>query len=262
MIFSWPGRYETRLGTIDDDWLIGSRFDGVFRVDRGIENVRYYSAESPPSAASVDVFVRRILPRLMAARGATTLHAAAAATGGAGVLLFGPSGAGKSTTTAALATMPEWDVFSDDLSILWDDPIPVVAPAATGVCVWQASQIGLGIDPDLCHAMPGYDGKVRFEPRVPHVTSPVPVRAFVFLERDADIAEPRLSEVNTAHGLIQAARQMTLFNPAAPPADEHAPALARLGRIAAKVRMLRLSYPSRFDALPAVADVLAGVARG
>jgi len=224
--------------------------------------VRLYSAQTPPSAASVDVFVRRILPRLLAARGAITIHAAAVATEGVGLLLLGASGAGKSTTTAALATTPGWDVFSDDMSILWDGAVPVVAPAATGVCVWQASQAGLGIDPALCHAMPGYDGKFRFDPPVPPVTASVPVRAFVFLARDAGIDAPRLRAMTRTHGLIQAARQLILFNPAAPPAEEHAPAIARLNHIAAGVEMLQLSYPSRFDVFPAVADLLAGVARG
>lgn len=260
-IFAWPGRYETRLGTIGDDWLIGSRFDGVFRIDRAITRVRLYSAEMPPSAASVDVLVRRILPRLMAARGAATIHAAAVATAGAGLLLLGASGAGKSTTTAALATLPEWDVFSDDLSIVWDGAVPLVAPAATGVCVWRASRDGLGIDPALCHAMPGYDGKFRFEPSVPLVTAAVPLRAFVFLARDPTIDAPRLTTMNRAHALIEAARQLTLFNPAAPPSEEYAPAIARLNRIARGAKMLRLSYPSRFDALPAVAETLAQVAR-
>lgn len=261
-VFAWPGRYETRLGTIGDDWLIDSRFDGVFRVDRAISRVRLYSAETPPSAASVDVLVRRILPRLMAARGGTTIHAAAASTAGAGLVLLGASGAGKSTTTAALATLPDWDVFSDDLSILWDDAVPVVAPAATGVCVWRASRDGLGVDPALCHEMPGYDGKFRFEPPVPLVTAAVPLRAFVFLARDSAIDAPRLTAINRAHALIEAARQVILFNPAASPPEEHAGAIARLNRIAAGVQMLRLSYPSRFDALPAVAETLAMVARG
>lgn len=260
-LFAWPGRYETRLGTIEDDWLIDSRFDGVFRVDRAIRTVRIYSAGTIPSAASVDVLVRRILPRLMAARGATTIHAAAVATGGAGMLLLGASGAGKSTTTAALATMPGWNVFSDDLSIVYDAPVPLVAPAATGVCVWRASQAGLGIDPALCQAMPGYDGKFRFEPPMPTVTAPVPVRAFVFLARDTTIDAPRLTAMNRAHGLIAAARQLILFNPAAAPSEEHAPAFDRLNRIAASVEMLQLAYPSRFDALPAVAETLASVVR-
>lgn len=260
ILFAWPGRYETRLGTIGDDWLIASRFDGVFRVNRAISTVRLVSAQTPPSAATIDVFVRRILPRLMAARGATTIHAAAVATAGAGLLLLGASGAGKSTTTAALATMPDWDVFSDDLSILWDDERPCVAPAATGVCLWGASRDGLGIDPASCHAMPGYDGKFRLEPPGPDVTSAVPLRALVFLARDPAIAEPRLRAVSRQQGLVETARQRILFNPAAPPSEERAPAFARLGRIVAGVDILRLEYPPRFDALPRVAELLAEVA--
>lgn len=255
IVFAWRGRYAMRLGTIGGDWLIDSALDGVFRLDRGLRRLWVYSAQRPPSAAAIDVLVRRVLPRMLAGRGATTLHAAAAtAPGGKSVLLLGRSGAGKSTTAAALAIRPDWDVFSDDLSVLWDDVPPVAAPSATGVCLWEASRAGLGIDPALCHAMPGYDGKFRFEPPVAAKTDPAPLSAMVFLSRETDIDRPELSAMPRPEALVDALRQLILFDPS--DREEHAAAAARLNRIFGALEVVRLRYPPRFDALPAVADAI------
>lgn len=256
------GRYETRFGTAGDTWLIDSKFDGTFLIDPTLRTLRLYSETSPPSAVCCDILVRRVLPRLMSARGAVTVHAASLATRGGGVVLFGNSGAGKSTTTAALSAMPGWDMLSDDLSTLWPGSPATVAPSGTGVCVWQASRDGLALDPGRCEPMPAYDGKFRFHPPGPGSTKAVPVRAFVFLARDAALDAPRVTPVSRIEGMALAARQMVLFDPSAPVSQEHAGALARLFAIASSAKMVRLSYPSRFDALPAVADVLAELADG
>jgi hypothetical protein len=249
IVFAWPGRYGARLGTIDDDWMITSRLDGAFRIDPAYRTLRIYSER-----ACIDVLVRRILPRLMVARGAMTIHAAAVATQGSGILLLGASGAGKSTTTAALAAMPGWDLFSDDLSTIWEGSPPQLAPSASGVCLWQPSVAGLALDPARCTAMPGYDGKFRFEPEAPPVITPVPLRAFVFLAQDPECRAPTLTPMIRANAFIRAIRQLNLFNPA--DAEQHEQAIARLSRIAAGLPMLRLSYPPRYDVFPAIADLL------
>lgn len=254
IVFAWPGRYAVRLGTIGDDWIITSRLDGAFRIDPAYRTLRLYSESNPPSPACIDVLVRRILPRLMVARGAMTIHAAAVATQGAGILLLGASGAGKSTTTAALAAMPGWQVFSDDLSTVWEDAPPHLAPSAKGVCLWRPSVAGLALDPACCTAMPGYDGKFRFEPETPVVTAPVPLRALVFLAQDSEGTAPVLSPMARANAFVRASRNLTLFNRA--DAEERERAIARFSRIAAGLPMLRLSYPPRYDVFPAIADLL------
>ena len=196
------------------------------------------------------------LPRLLVGRGALTLHAAALAVQGSGVVLLGASGAGKSTMTGALAAMPGWEVFSDDQSILREGRPASVMPSATGVCLWHNSIAALGLDPACCTAMPGYDGKFRFHPATAPSVIPAPLRAFIFLERQQSAEQPTLTPCNRAEALIRAAQQLILFNPAAPQAAGRARAIAQLSRIASGVEMLRLSYPSRYDALPEVAKLL------
>lgn len=260
IVFAWPGRYATRLGTIGDDWLIDSALDGVFRLDRALTRIHIHSKgqDGVPSASAVDILVRRLLPRILAARGALSIHAAAAATSDGGVLLLGRSGAGKSTVTAALAATAGWDVFSDDLSIVPDGDSATVAPSATGVCVWEASRDGLGLDPAACRAMPGYDRKYRFEPPGQTRTEAAPLRALVFLARDPDCDRPELIPMKRADALVHAAQQVILFNPADAHAEQAA-AIGRLARILAGARTVRLRYPARFDALPDVARALEGL---
>ena len=225
VVFSWPGRYASSLGKVGEDWLITSRFDGAFRIDPDHRTLRLYSDSNPPSAACIDILIRRVLPRLLAARGAMTIHAAAVATQGAGILLLGASGAGKSTTTAALVAMPGWHLFSDDLSTIWEGAPPQVVPSATGVCLWQPSVTGLALDPARCTAMPGYGTKFRFEPDAPAVTAPVPLRAFVFLSQEPECRAPVLTPMVRAQAFIRASRHLTLVQSRSTRMNANAPSL-------------------------------------
>ena len=255
LIYSWQGRYASKLGKIGEDWLFSSRFDGAFRIDPHFRTLRLYSDSDPPSPICTDVLVRRILPRLLVARGAITIHAAAVSTQGQGLLLLGASGAGKSTMTAALGAMPEWQIISDGLSTVWEGERPQVVPTTTGVCLWAQSVASLGLDLASCAAMPGYEGKVRFRPQGATETSGVPLRAFVFLARDSECAAPTLTPIPRTEAMIRASRSLSSFNRAAK--DGHERSMAGLSRIAAGRPMLRLSYPPRYDIFPAIADLLA-----
>lgn len=253
------GRYEIRIGMIGDDWLLDSKFDGAFIVDRDLRTIRVHSESNPPSAVCCDILTRRVLPRLMAARGAVTLHAASVATEGAGLVLLGASGAGKSTISAALAAMPGWSVLGDDLSPIWPGKPATVAPSGTGVCIWEASMRGLRLDPEACVPMAAYDGKYRYDPPAAPLVDAVPVRAFVFLSRKAGLEAPVVNRISRLQGIALAAQQIQLFDPTS--SEAYAAAVTRLVTVASGVQMFSLAYPARYDALPAVANVLAGIAR-
>ena len=260
--YRWPGRYGLRLGTYRGQWLMQSSFDGSFLIARDGRSIHVVCEALPPGPALVDVLVRRVLPRVATLSGATAIHAAALAGQDGGLLLLGPSGAGKSTLSAALAHFLGWEILSDDISILREkDEVPMLAAAATGVCVWPQSREGLGLPPGDCFAMPGYDGKLRYDPRRERMTGAVPLRGFVFLDRSADCAEPQVDRLSLATGVAQVVPQIIRFNPEGASSAERIAGLVALTGAMRTAPVWRLSYPASYAALPAVAATLGALAR-
>src|SRR3569623_784914 len=175
--FVWDGRYGVRLGTLGDAWHLSSQLDGIFIVDRAVTQIDFYADAESPTPAAVDVQTRRILPRLATLTGALTVHGAAMRRDGGAIVMFGKSGAGKSPLTAALA-LAGWHIASDDLTMIRPAAAgAMVHPGATGVCLWADTRAALALDPARCLAMPGYEGKLRFEPEDLPGTKPAPLRA-------------------------------------------------------------------------------------
>lgn len=252
-IFVWEGRYGMRLDALGDDWRFSSRLDGVFIVDRAVSRIDFHSDDRVPTAAAIDVLTRRVLPRLAIATGALTVHGAALSRDDGAILMFGQSGAGKSTLTAALA-QAGWHIASDDLTMIRAGTGgALIHPGATGVCLWGDTRDALMLDPARCVAMPGYDGKWRFEPEDAPGTVPASLRALVFLERSADVIAPRLDRIALGEAVREATRQLIALDPTAP---GFAPA-NRLLRAMTGIPAVRLVYPSGYGTLPAVANLLA-----
>lgn len=257
MLFRWGGRYGLTLGRHGDEWLMGSSFDGVFVIDAPGRRVRCFVAD-PEGLAWQDVFVRRVLPRVAMLHGGTTAHGAAVAHRGAALLLLGQSGAGKSTLSAALGHAG-WDIFSDDISVMWRPEAPMLAPATTGVCVWEDSRAALGLPPDRCVPMPGYEGKVRYVSGHDRATDLLPLGGVVFLARSAGQAAPELRPLTPAQGLMRAVHHRIRFNPADTHDGETLKTFGALSTILGSTRCWELAYPARYDALPQVAAVLEGL---
>lgn len=252
-VFAWQGRYGMKLGVLGDAWHFSSKLDGVFIADRAIDRIDFHSSESPPTPAAMDVLTRRVLPRLAIATGALTVHGAALSRAGGAILMFGPSGAGKSTLTAALA-QAGWHIASDDLTIVRAaSDGAMVHPGATGVCLWADTRAALALDPARCFAMPGYDGKLRFEPEDAPTGEPTALRALVFLERSGGATAPRLDRMPIGDAVREATRQLIALDPTSPRVD----AAHRLLQTMAGVPAVKLTYPSGYATLPAVTDLLA-----
>jgi hypothetical protein len=258
--FSWPGRYGLTLGQVGERWLMTSLFGDAFLLDPDGRAIHAFCASLPPRQEFMDVLVRRILPRIATLFGATALHAAALGDGTGGLLFFGVSGAGKSTLTAALAQLAGWDILSDDISVVWTDEPPLLAPAATGVCVWPPSQAALELDPAQCEEMPGYGGKVRYDPGQRQSIDSMPLKGFVFLDRTGSDA-PRLERVPLAQAIADAVQQIIKFNPDAPFPQERAVQVDRLRAMMRVIPSWRLVYPTDYAALPATIDTLRALLR-
>lgn len=254
LLFQWGGRYGLSLGTLGDDWLMASSFDGVFLISKSPASVRCIVG-NPEELAWRDVLIRRVLPRVAMLHGATTMHGAALASGQNGLVLLGQSGAGKSTLSAALGHAG-WDILSDDISILWPDDAPMLAPATTGVCVWADSRTALDLPLDRCVPMPGYEGKVRYVSGHDRATAKVPLGAIVFLDRSERHAAPLLQPLSPAGGLSLAMHQRIRFNPADAHGGETRRTFDQLSAVLRAAPCWRLGYPKRYDALPEVAAVL------
>lgn len=212
-------------------------------------------------AAWIDVFVRRILPRIAILFGAAAIHGAALATGDGGCLLLGHSGAGKSTLSAFLANAG-WQLLSDDISLVWNEHRPELAPAAKGVSVWPDSREGLALPLDHCVPMPGYDGKVHFMPDEKQDDMPVPLKALIFLERSADCAEVKVTPISSVEGLLRASTQRIRLNPSDETGLETQRHFEQMSAIIRDTRCYRLVYPADYAALPAVAHRLDEILRG
>lgn len=257
IICRWTGRYDLVLGRSGEDWLMSSKLDGVFLISEKNRSVRCFVTD-PAAPGWLDVLMRRVLPRVAILFGATAIHAAAVASAGGGLLVLGGSGAGKSTLSAYLLNTG-WDVLSDDISLVWHPDTPELAPASTGVCVWEDSRRALNLADALCLPMPAYDGKVRFSPGTETAIAPVPLRALIFLARSNDVTEPKLTPLSGAQGLIGAAHQRIHFNPVDEGGGETLRAFGPLSQIARAVPFYTLHYPARYDALPRTAAALRGI---
>jgi hypothetical protein len=253
--FAWPGRYGLRLGEYRGRWLMQPAFAGGFLIDRDGRTIRMLSDILPPPQILVDVLVRRVLPRVATLHGAVALHAAALADLGAGVILAGRSGAGKSTMVAA-AALSGIDILSEDISVLWPEKTPMIAPAATGISVWPDTRRGLALDLARCSEMPGYGGKLRYEPDQSAAADTVPICAIIVLERVGGSEPPataRLSPLPKVAALQMLAPQMLRFNPAA---SQRIGMLVGMNRVLDHAAAWRLTYPSDFSRLSAAIDVL------
>ncbi|MEO7679380.1 MAG: hypothetical protein ABIS14_01630, partial [Sphingomonas sp.] len=254
ILYRWNGRYGLTLGVIDGDWLMASALDGTFRIDLSRRLITCFvtHAQDP---AWLDVFLRRVAPRIVILAGGCALHAAAVKTGEGALLLLGGSGAGKSTLSASLA-VSGWDVLSDDIALLWDRSSPCVAPATTGVCVWDDSRTALRLDAERCTLMPGYEGKSRFTSGHDIATAPVPLRGLVFLSRSAEISSPIVEQLSGADGMARAGPQRIRFNPADASGDETRATFEWLAAVTRRVACFQMTYPCGYAALGAVEQTL------
>jgi hypothetical protein len=259
VLFRWHGRYQLVLGASGDDWVMRSAFDGVFRIDMANRTIDCFITDAQ-GGAWLDVFMRRVAPRIAMLAGACALHGAAAAIGGGAVLMLGASGAGKSTMSGLLSGLG-WDVLSDDVSLLLGDAAPHVAPATTGVCLWRDSRAALQLDAARCTPMPGYDGKARFTSGHDVATVPVPLKALVFLSRTSMTAAPSVVAIPGAEAMVRAAQQRIRFNPADTSGVEARTTFGKLAAIVRATPCYELSYPADYAALGAVAEQLHALTR-
>lgn len=254
--YEWRNGYRMRIGEQDGRWLIRSRFDGSFLVERDGRAMTLVVDSLPPAPAAIEILLRRVLTRVPMLQGAIAVHAASLMQDGGGMLLIGRSGAGKSTLCAALTVQGGWQILGDDTALLWHPEAPMLGAGAKTVCLWPESRDGLALSSDDSIPLASATGKGRSPVAAGDPPPLVPLRALVFLDRRAEVAEPRLERLDIAEAMALIVRQIIHFNPSGTSVQERVHAVSGLREVLRHRSAWRLVYPSDYAALPAVEALL------
>ena len=198
------------------------------------------------------VVVDLALSRWLAMKGRPALHATAVQVGGAVVAFLAASGGGKSTLSGALvANGDRW--VADDLLLLDVQASQTLAiPTVVSTRLLADSACALGVDRDAGEVIAGSASKRRWE--VEPVDKPSPLTCMFFLDRregpDGDVVASPMAN----HEVLAALAVhwfLTGTGVVAPLTF-----LTTMAALVRTTRMLRLSYPSSYSALPQVIDVV------
>jgi len=254
--YEWRNGYRLRLGERNGRWLIRSRFDGSYLIDRDGRAMTLVAATMPPDAATIEILLRRVLTRVPMLQGAIAVHAASLLQDGGGMLLIGRSGAGKSTLCAALTVQDGWQILGDDTALLWQPDAPTLGAGAKTVCLWPESRDGLELAAERSVPLASATGKSRCLVVASDPPALVPLRALIFLDRRADVAEPRLERLGIAEAMTLILPQIIHFNPNGASVQERVHAVSGLREVLHNRPAWRLVYPSDYTALPRVKALL------
>ncbi|MCA1196541.1 hypothetical protein K9B35_01030 [Sphingomonas sp. R647] len=254
--YEWRNGYRMRIGEKDGRWLIRSRFDGSFLIDRDGRVMTLVVDAMPPDPAAIEVLLRRVLTRVPMLQGAIAVHAASLMQDGGGMLLVGQSGAGKSTLCAALTVQSGWQILGDDTALLWTPAKPMLGAGAKTVCLWPESRDGLALSSDDSVPLASATGKGRSPVAASDPPPLVPLRALVFLDRRAEVSEPRLERLDVAEAMTLIVPQIIHFNPSGTSVQERIHAVLGLRDVIQNRPAWRLVYPSDYAALPNVEALL------
>nr|WP_319566039.1 hypothetical protein [uncultured Rhodoferax sp.] len=258
-LFNWPGRFGMRLGVAQGAWRIATP-TGVYLVQPDASVVRMFSNQADETLLK-DLFVRRLLPRLVKLKGGFTYHAASLARDGKGILLMGPSGAGKSTMSVGLSIADGWSILGDDMALAWNEGEDIVTLGGADVGLWPFTSRGLSLPEHGLKCLLGYDGKKSYEPagmkpvNGTDALSNTPIRGVFFLDR-TDCPEPRVEKLDRKVAMEKALRQIVLFNPNGSAGLERVQSVTRLNAMLATVPAWMLSYPPSFSTYAQVSETI------
>jgi hypothetical protein len=165
----------------DHGWLLQARGWGAFAFDDGATLLRC----APVRIAAwrwQRYLIAQVLPWAAVVRGLEVLHASAVAVDGRAIAVTGPSQAGKSTLAAAFLATGAALVADDVLALGLAEREPVAHPGPPILSVRPATAALL---PDLSGRLLGEDELGR-RLAVAGARGPLPLGAFVFLERTAE----------------------------------------------------------------------------
>lgn len=235
-----------------------------FHFDAAARRLSVRALDESVGHAVEHLLLDQVLPRVFAHFGETMLHAAMVEMGGRAVLLVGESGAGKSTLAAHLQASGH-RLHGDDC---------VLVGTREGRATARATYPSLRLNPDVlpglslaaedCEPMAEYSAKqrVRFAPGPgADAVEALPIGAIYFLDPPGNAAnDVRIEAIAPMPACLALMKQCFAMDMT--DATHLAGLLRAFGGLAATVPCSRLSYPRRFDALPATIARLSAHAAG
>jgi len=202
----------------------------------------------------------QVIPLVINLRGGETLHASAILTSHGVVAFAGPAGSGKSTITASLLKMGYPFVSDDCLSLQERDQKIYAIPAYPGLRLWKDAEAHLFGDNGNKKSVAHYTSKLRVDiEERPESYSPTP-KPFVRLynitnspetDETSDIMIEKLSPRDSFMALVRCAFRLDITDQKMLARQFHF-----LKRLAARISVRRLSFPRKFDLLPALQEAI------
>lgn len=240
------------FGTTPSGWLLTTDELATFVVSEDGSDVVCHPGADCDATHIASMFVDRVIPHLVDARGAMALHASAVTFGDHGTAAFlGEPGAGKSTLSAALC--PPGRYLCDDCAALDVGEAVFLHPSYAFARLNEDAAQSLGATDDI-HTLPTRAHKWRAAREPIHERQPL--SALYVLDR----GEIGITPLTQRDAIVELARHLYRIDPT--DRTRLLRELDRLAELTSLVPVRRLRYPHRFDALPDVAaTILADLSR-
>lgn len=235
------------------------RFPGLadFTVTTDGRAVTGFHGPELKSSTLDHLLLNQIRPLALSLQGKNMFHASAVELAGQAVAFAGRSGQGKSTLAASFARHGHGFLTDDGLELSETPDGYQAHPSHSSLRLWPDS-LGQLLPADAELADPiqhSTKSRVLADARLPHVATPLPLKAIYVLERE-DVAEVSITEMKPAVALIGLVNHSFLLN-----IDDRAATARHFERVTDLARSLpifRLDYPRCYDRL---ADVREAVIR-
>jgi hypothetical protein len=214
--------------------------------------IRYRTLRSDLGDADLrHLLLDHVMPRVLAHAGRIVLHGALLHINGVAVAILGESGAGKSTLATALANSGA-ELLSDDGLVIEDQGAGIFAtPTYPSLRLWPDSLRQLYDKEPVTSPMTVRSAKRRVHARAMSTRSRLPLGA-VFVMRGESSTAVSVSDIPPAEACVALIANSFQLDPS----DRAAACrtLAALQRVVLAVPVQVLTYPRRFDVLPAVCE--------
>jgi hypothetical protein len=231
-----------------------------FTIDRNGREIVCMPKSGIPEDTIQHLLLDQVIPLVINLKGSEALHASAVLTPQGVVAFAGPAGSGKSTITASLLKTGYPFVSDDCLTLQEKDENIYALPAYPGLRLWKDAEAHLFEENGDKESVAHYTGKLRvaIEER-PESYSPEP-KPFVQLyyiinspETDeiSDITIERLSPRDSFMAFVRCAFRLDITDQEMLARQFHF-----LKQLAAQVSVRRLSFPRKFELLPALQEAI------